>query len=80
MNNHTLNDKLGELHAGESGIILSIDGDRAERLRELGFIEGARVDVLHEAPWSHDPIAVQVRGGIVALRREEANAIRIEGV
>ena len=44
------------------------------RLIELGFIEGASVEVLHEGPFG-DPIAVRVNGATIALRRREAMAI-----
>lgn len=55
------------------------DGDViARRLMELGFIHGALVEVRHHAPFTADPIAVMVRGMVVALRRYEAKRIRVE--
>ena len=45
------------------------------RLIELGFVEGARVQILHEGFFGRDPIAVRVNGAIVALRRREAMAV-----
>ncbi len=55
------------------------DGDViARRLMELGFIHGALVEVRHHAPFTADPIAVMVRGMVVALRRYEAMRIRVE--
>jgi len=50
------------------------------RLMELGFLEGATVEVLHEAPFSKDPMAVRVRGSLIALRRSEASLIAVEKV
>ncbi|MGB5600143.1 MAG: FeoA family protein [Thiothrix litoralis] len=47
------------------------------RLIELGFIEGARVQILHEGLICRDPIAVRVNGATVALRRREAMAIKV---
>ena len=44
-------------------------------LLELGFVEGAEVEVLHEGPLGRDPIAVRVNDTTVALRRREAMAI-----
>ncbi len=52
--------------------------DIAERLMEIGFEIGERVDVLHEAPIGHDPMSVKVCGRIIALRRREAAAIFLE--
>ena len=45
------------------------------RLIEIGFIEGARVEILHEGAFGRDPIAVRVNDATVALRRREAMAI-----
>ena len=45
------------------------------RLIELGFVEGARVEVLHEGIVGRDPIAVRVENVTIAVRRREAMAI-----
>ena len=76
---------LGQARRGFCGHIQAIDVGRAmsdlpaaeleSRLIELGFIEGARVEVLHEGPFSRDPIAVRINNATVALRRREAMAI-----
>jgi ferrous iron transport protein A len=75
--------KLGELNAGAVARIRSVGGagqvdGLTSRLLELGFLEGARVEVLHEAPYSRDPIAIRVRGGVIALRRNEANLVEVQ--
>ena len=49
--------------------------DLESRLIELGFVEGAAVEVLHEGLLGRDPIAVRVNGVTIALRRREAMAI-----
>ena len=46
-----------------------------QRLLELGFVEGARVEILHEGAFARDPIAVRVNNATIALRRREAMAI-----
>ena len=48
------------------------------RLMELGFIVGATVELRHRAPLFKDPIAVMVRGMVVALRGYEAMRIQVE--
>ena len=48
------------------------------RLIELGFVEGARVEVLHQGLFGRDPIAVRVNETTVALRRREAAAILVK--
>jgi len=56
----------------------SDDETIARRLMELGFIEGAVIELRHEAPLFKDPVAVLVRGMVVALRRYEADRITVE--
>jgi ferrous iron transport protein A len=45
------------------------------RLIELGFVEGARVEILHEGIIGRDPIAVRVENVTIAVRRREAMAV-----
>jgi ferrous iron transport protein A len=47
------------------------------RLIELGFVEGAQVEVLHQGLFGRDPIAVHVNETTIALRRREAAAIMV---
>ena len=47
------------------------------RLLELGFVEGATVEILHDGPFGRDPIAVRVNDCTIALRRREAMAILV---
>jgi ferrous iron transport protein A len=52
-------------------------GELERRLLELGFTEGACIEILHEGAFGRDPIAVRVNDATVALRRREAMAIRV---
>jgi ferrous iron transport protein A len=56
----------------------SLPADIADRLMEIGFEIGERVDVLHESPIGRDPMSVKICGRIIALRRREAAAIFLE--
>ena len=47
------------------------------RLLEMGLVEGARVEVLHEGPIGRDPIAIRVDDATVALRRRDADVILV---
>lgn len=78
----SLTKPLNELKPGESGWVSEINTTPpvARRLRELGVIEGASVKLMHEAPFGGDPLAIQVRGGKLALRRAEAKLISIQRV
>jgi ferrous iron transport protein A len=43
----------------------------------MGFVEGARVEILHEGFIGRDPIAVKLDDMRVALRRREACCVRV---
>lgn len=47
------------------------------RLIELGFVEGADLEVLHQGLFGGDPIAVRVAHTTIGLRRREAMAILV---
>jgi ferrous iron transport protein A len=76
---------LGLAKRGYSGVIRHLAADKADsalspvelesRLIELGFVEGARVEVLHEGIVGRDPIAVRIENVTVAVRRREAMAV-----
>ena len=76
---------LGLAKRGYSGVIHRIAADGANsalsaielesRLIELGFVEGARVEVLHEGIVGRDPIAVRIENVTIAVRRREAMAV-----
>src|SRR5258708_40343327 len=64
------------IHVGDGAHGLSAM-ELERRLLELGFVEGAEVEVLHEGPLGGDPIAVRVNDSTIALRRREAMAILV---
>ena len=70
---------LGEMSVGMSGTIVNTSGpvEIRRRLLEMGLLEGSVVTLVHEAPFGGDPIAVRVRGALLALRRNEANYIEV---
>src|SRR5215475_7272686 len=51
------------------------EAELERRLIELGFVEGARVEVLHQGPFGGDPIAIRIDEATVAVRRRDASAI-----
>jgi ferrous iron transport protein A len=73
---------LSQLKKGERGRIDSVLGSSSDpithRLMELGLVDGSVVEVVHEAPYGGDPIAVRVRGALVALRRSEAVRVKLQ--
>jgi ferrous iron transport protein A len=76
---------LGLAQRGYTGVIQHLAAKQADsalsdvelesRLIELGFVEGARVEILHEGLVGRDPIAVRVDSITIAVRRREAMAI-----
>lgn len=80
---------LGHMSKGEKGTIARVGGTTArgtapdsqeslvQRLLEMGLLEGSEVELVHEAPFGGDPIAVRVRGALIALRRAEADQIEV---
>ena len=77
--------RLGLAKRGYSGVIHHLDAEEVNsslpalelesRLIELGFVEGARVEVLHEGIIGRDPIAIRIENVTVAVRRREAMAV-----
>lgn len=83
MHNHTEHPSLlTDLPRGKRARICALLSDEAmqRRMLELGIIEGAEVEILHEGLIRRDPIAVRVDDRTVALRRAEAATIHIESV
>jgi ferrous iron transport protein A len=65
---------IHHLAAADAGSALSAV-ELESRLIELGFVEGARIELLHEGIVGRDPIAVRVENVTIAVRRREAMAI-----
>jgi len=78
--------KLSQARRGDRGVIVQV-GDHCHhdehalelerRLLELGFVEGARIELLHEGLVGGDPIAMRVDDMRVALRRREAASLMV---
>jgi ferrous iron transport protein A len=79
--------RLGGLRAGDKGVIVEVraeargeghgvaEAELERRLLEFGFVEGAKLEVLHEGAIRRDPIAVRVDDMRVALRRRDAQDV-----
>lgn len=59
--------------------VLQVDGQRAfrRRLLELGLVPGTPVRVVNVAPLG-DPMELEVRGCRISIRRDEAEAVRVQ--
>lgn len=70
---------LTDLPTGARGRVAAVSGDPLlrERLVELGFTPGALVEVRGRALLG-DPIEVKLRGGLLAVRRDEAACVAVD--
>jgi ferrous iron transport protein A len=79
--------RLSTARPGDRGVIVDVRAESQpgghgvdvhelqRRLLEFGFVEGARVEVLHEGAIRRDPIAVRLDDMRVALRRRDAQDV-----
>ncbi len=71
---------LSELIPGQKALIRHIDencqGIERNRLMDLGFVPGTLVEVTISSPF-RDPTAYMVKGGLIALRKNQASKIHI---
>jgi ferrous iron transport protein A len=65
-------DVRAESHPGDHGV--GVD-ELQRRLLEFGFVEGARIEALHEGAIGRDPIAVRLDDMRIALRRRDAEDV-----
>lgn len=73
---------VADMDCGETAVINSVGDDCIDvnchclRLLEIGFTPGQEVTIVAKSPFK-DPLAVSIRGTIIALRRSEAECIKI---
>ena len=69
---------LADLPDGATATVTSVEGDEMAcvHLMEAGFTPGQSVRVIAHSPLGC-PMAVAVRGAVIALRREEAACIKV---
>ena len=67
-----------ELKFGEFATIYEIDKSHpsSRRILEVGFTPGQEI-VLLNTSFFNDPMAFSVRGSVIAIRKNEANCIKI---
>jgi len=78
---------LSTFRKGDRGVIVRVgdesladsalrEGELERRLLELGFVEGADIELLHEGMIGRDPIVVRLDANMrIALRRREAATV-----
>ena len=72
---------LSKLGVGCCGFVVSVGGnpDIRRRLLEMGFCNGAKVEVVRRAPLG-DPTEFRLRGYHLSLRDEQASHVHISPV
>ena len=78
---------LSEARKGFAGVIVQVrtpetagglgGAEIERRLLEMGFVEDAPVEIVHEGLFGRDPIAIKLADRTVALRRREACSVMV---
>lgn len=70
---------LRALSVGQRARIASVraDGELGRRIRDMGLVTGAEVEVIGRAPL-RDPVALRLPGFTLSLRNNEADFIFVE--
>lgn len=70
---------LSDLELGECGVVQQVlaSGLLRERLQDLGFVPGTRVCASLRSALGQ-PVAYEVRGTLIALRKEDAQTVLLE--
>lgn len=73
--------RLSELAVGDRAIVKGVKGDPGvrRRLRAMGFVSGTEISVRRCAPMG-DPVAYDLMGYCLSLRKEEAALVMVEPV
>ncbi|MDR2503393.1 MAG: ferrous iron transport protein A [Deltaproteobacteria bacterium] len=69
---------MRQMTKGQKAIIVGIeaDGELGRRIRDMGLIPGAEVQVVGRAPLK-DPVALRLKGFTLSLRDNEAGHITV---
>lgn len=72
---------LSDLKPGENGIVAGIApacrGPERRRFMDLGILRGTTITAVFSSPGG-DPMAYEIRGALIALRKNQAKQIRIQ--
>lgn len=70
--------RASDLKVGEKAIITDVDNSHpsSHRILEIGFTPGQEIELVNISVFN-DPIALSIRGTIIAIRRNEASCIII---
>jgi ferrous iron transport protein A len=71
--------KLSEFKIGNRGVVVAVDCGPSvkRRLNDMGVFPGVEVRLVRFAPMG-DPMQIEIRGYMLALRKNEASNITME--
>ena len=73
-----MEDLLSNIKNGEQVVIRELkDSLFKVKMMEMGLIKGKKIEVLFRAPFG-DPIAIDVEGYTLSLRKDEAKLVTVE--
>lgn len=73
-----MNSLLSNIKNGEFVIVRNIlETSLKVKLMEMGLVAGKKLEVLYRAPFG-GPIAIDLDGYVLSLRKDEANVIEVE--
>jgi ferrous iron transport protein A len=75
--------RLSDLPKGASAVVERVDDVHpndpiAQRLRDMGFVEGEQVRLVARGPVGADPLLIQIGSTRFALRRSEAARVTVQ--
>ncbi len=75
-------ERLHQMKKGQKAKVSKLEGPDAvvKKFLEMGLMEEVHVEVIHEAPFTKDPFAIRVRGGLLGLSRQDAKHVVVKKV
>jgi DtxR family Mn-dependent transcriptional regulator len=78
---HEPGESLADMTPGEAGVVIDLSpalrGQERRRLMDMGVVPGTYIRAEFASPGG-DPTAYQVRGALLALRKEQAQEVRVQ--
>ncbi len=72
---------IADLETGDKAIIKKVDINHPSsyRILEYGFTPGQYIEIINKSIFN-DPIAISLRGALIAIRKNDASCIEVEKI
>jgi ferrous iron transport protein A len=68
---------LDQLGIGEKAVVINVNSSMlCAKMAEMGMVEGVEIRIAFKAPFG-DPIAIELNGTLLSLRKKEAAQVMI---